>query len=289
MQNTHIGKGNLGKLIKSSLILRLLTSLFFVPLFLLLFDYGSIPLLIFIAGLIAVFAYEFFEILTQRGLEPYFKLGILGSVITAFVMYFTSQTMSLLALTLLTIIISVNELTRKNNDRIIVHMSSTIFGIIYTGWMGGHILLLRQLSGQYFNSAILVFLALFLIWMNDTWAFFTGTLFGKHKLLPRISPSKTIEGFIGGMIMSLISALIFRHFFTPFIPLIDMIIMTIVAGFVGLAGDLVESAMKRDASVKDASSILPGHGGVLDRFDSVLFALPVLYYYLIFIVIPRII
>lgn len=279
----------MGKLNRNSLALRLITSLFFVPLFLLLFDYGSIPLLIFIAGLIAVFAYEFFEILTQRGLEPNFKLGILGSVITAFVMYFTSQTMSLFALTLLFIVISVNELTRRNNDRIIVHMSSTIFGIIYTGWMGGHILLLRQLSGQYFNSAILVFLALFLVWMNDTWAFFTGTLFGRHKLIVRISPSKTYEGLIGGLIMSVCSALLFRHFFAPFIPLPDMIIMTLIAGLAGLAGDLVESAMKRDARVKDASAILPGHGGVLDRFDSVLFALPVLYYYLLYIVIPRII
>lgn len=279
----------MGKLNNSSLALRLITSVFFVPLFLLLFDYGSIPLLLFIAGLIAIFAYEFFQILTQRGLEPYFKLGILGSVITAFVMYFTSQTMSLFALTILFIVISVNELTRRNNDRIIVHMSSTIFGIIYTGWMGGHILLLRQLSGQYFNSAILVFLALFLIWMNDTWAFFTGTLFGRHKLIVRISPSKTYEGLIGGLIMSVFSALVFRHFFAPFIPLQDMIIMTLIAGLAGLAGDLVESAMKRDARVKDASAILPGHGGVLDRFDSVLFALPVLYYYILYIVIPRII
>ncbi len=279
----------MGKLIKSDIIFRLLTSVFFVPIFLLLFDYGGIPLLLFIAGLIAVFAYEFFEILTQRGLEPYFKLGVIGSVFTAFVMYFTNTAISFFTLTMMFIILSVSELTRRSNDRIIIHMSSTIFGIIYTGWMGGHILLLRQLSGNYFNSAILLFLALFLIWMNDTWAFFTGTIFGKHKILERISPSKTYEGFFGGIIMAVFSALVFRYFFTPFISIIDIIIMTVVAAFAGLAGDLVESAMKRDAKVKDASAILPGHGGVLDRFDSVLFALPIIYYYCLYILIPRIV
>ena len=107
------------KLFNTGFIFRMITSIFFVPFFLFLFDYGSIPLLIFIAGLIAVLSYEFFQILNQKGLEPYFKLGIVGSIITAFVMYFTSQAISFFVLTLLFITLSVAELTRKNNDRLL--------------------------------------------------------------------------------------------------------------------------------------------------------------------------
>ena len=277
------------KLFNTGFIFRMITSIFFVPFFLFLFDYGSIPLLIFIAGLIAVLSYEFFQILNQKGLEPYFKLGIIGSIITAFVMYFTSQAISFFVLTLLFITLSVAELTRKNNDRIILHMSSTIFGIMYIGWLGGHFLLLRQMSNAYFNSAVLFFFALYMVWMADTGAFFAGTLFGKHKILERISPSKTYEGLIGGMIFTVLSGLLYRFLWARFIPIIDIVIIGIIAALAGLAGDLVESAMKRDANVKDASSILPGHGGVLDRFDSVLFALPLIYYYMLYILMPRLI
>lgn len=123
-----------------------------------------------------------------------------------------------------------------------------------------------------------VFFAFFIIWATDTGAYLIGRSFGKHKLWPQISPKKTIEGAIGGVVLASVVAVIF-HFIHPFPhTTVTVIIVTIVASLFGQIGDLVESAFKRHYGVKDSGKLLPGHGGILDRFDSLLFVLPLLHF-----------
>lgn len=119
--------------------------------------------------------------------------------------------------------------------------------------------------------------ALFIVWATDTGAYFFGRSLGKRKLMPSISPNKTVEGALGGIICASIVAIVFQ-FINPFpVSFITIIGVTIFASIVGQLGDLVESAFKRHFNVKDSGNILPGHGGILDRFDSLLFVLPFLY------------
>lgn len=120
--------------------------------------------------------------------------------------------------------------------------------------------------------------ALVIVWTTDSGAYFIGRKLGKNKLWPEISPKKTIEGFIGGIVVALISAIIFQWIADLEISLISLVIVSIVASIFGQLGDLVESAIKRHYGVKDSGKILPGHGGILDRFDSLLFVLPLLYF-----------
>ena len=118
--------------------------------------------------------------------------------------------------------------------------------------------------------------ALLVVWSTDSGAYFTGRKFGKHKLWPEISPNKTIEGFVGGIIIAVILASIMQ-LITPFnMSWGYFIVVTIISSVFGQLGDLVESAIKRHYNVKDSGWILPGHGGILDRFDSLLFVLPLL-------------
>lgn len=125
-------------------------------------------------------------------------------------------------------------------------------------------------------------LVLFLIWASDIGAYFTGRAFGKHKLWPEISPNKTIEGFVGGIFMAVVVSLIFGHINSNSASPMDetivwFAILGVVVAILGTLGDLVQSAYKRHYGVKDAGNILPGHGGILDRFDSLLFTLPILF------------
>ncbi len=118
---------------------------------------------------------------------------------------------------------------------------------------------------------------IFMIWANDTFAYFTGSLLGKHKLIPEVSPKKSVEGFIGGIIFSVITALLcFQYFISDSgrWTLIDMIVVAIIVSIFGTLGDLVESKLKRLAKVKDSGNIMPGHGGILDRFDAWYIAIP---------------
>ena len=127
------------------------------------------------------------------------------------------------------------------------------------------------------NSTILgVFI---LIWTNDSFAFLVGTNIGKHKLLKRISPNKTIEGFIGGLIFTFIASFILAQQFTT-LSLVQWIVIAGIVSIFGVLGDLIESMFKRQAGVKDSSNFIPGHGGFLDRFDSVIFAAPFIFIYL---------
>ena len=115
-----------------------------------------------------------------------------------------------------------------------------------------------------------------MIWCNDTFAYLVGKLIGKHKLLERVSPKKTIEGFIGGIVFTILASVIISQFYTFFNVTLWIITGLIISVF-GTLGDLVESKFKREAGIKDSGNIMPGHGGILDRLDSIIFVIPFLY------------
>lgn len=138
-----------------------------------------------------------------------------------------------------------------------------------------------------------LFMVLSIAWIGDSGAYIIGTKWGKHKLIPRISPKKSLEGAVGGLCFSLLAALLARWFFiTPWasrwfnldLHIIHYIVLGVLLGAVGQLGDLAESLLKRDAKVKDSGGIIPGHGGLLDVIDSLLFTAPVMYYYIIYVV-----
>ncbi|WP_163652698.1 phosphatidate cytidylyltransferase [Listeria sp. PSOL-1] len=126
-------------------------------------------------------------------------------------------------------------------------------------------------------GVMFVIFALLIVWTTDTGAYLIGRAFGKHKLAPHVSPNKTIEGFIGGILCSLVIAGGFYYFFVSTNDFLLILIALVVLSLFGQLGDLVESALKRFYDVKDSGKILPGHGGILDRFDSLLFVLPLLH------------
>lgn len=128
----------------------------------------------------------------------------------------------------------------------------------------------------------LIILVLALLWTNDTFAYLTGRMLGKHKLFERISPGKTIEGSIGGLVFTLAGIAIFSHY-VDWLPLGIAVGMGVVAVVFGTLGDLCESMLKRQAGVKDSGNLIPGHGGILDRFDSVLFTVPFVFVYLLLV------
>lgn len=123
------------------------------------------------------------------------------------------------------------------------------------------------------SRPIVVFIIILLIWTNDTFAYLSGSMLGKNKLMPSVSPKKTIEGFVGGGVFTIVVSLILYHYYNMF-PMSYYIILAIIVWVIGTTGDLIESKLKRSYSIKDSGKIMPGHGGFLDRFDSFLFVLP---------------
>ena len=126
----------------------------------------------------------------------------------------------------------------------------------------------------------LIILVFCLLWVNDIFAYLTGKLLGKHKLFPRISPGKTIEGSMGGLVFTIVAVAVFAHY-ADWLPIPAAIGMAAIAVVFGTLGDLSESMLKRQAGVKDSGKLIPGHGGILDRFDSVMFSVPFIFVYLL--------
>jgi phosphatidate cytidylyltransferase len=149
-------------------------------------------------------------------------------------------------------------------------VSLAVLGALYPGLMIAALVPLRQLTPGFWW----VFLALTVTWANDTGAYFAGRAFGKHKLYPRISPSKTWEGAIGGTLASIVGACVVQHFFLPALSLHGAIVIGAGAAILGPLGDLSESMLKRAYGAKDSGKLLPGHGGLLDRLDALLFNAP---------------
>jgi phosphatidate cytidylyltransferase len=154
-----------------------------------------------------------------------------------------------------------------------------IQGIIYIPLMLGFLILIRENP----SGTIWIFLLLAIIFAGDTSAYYVGSYWGRHKLSPAISPGKTIEGAIGGLAANLVVGAIGKALFLPDLPWILSLLFFLAVGIAGQLGDLFESEMKRSSNIKDSSNILPGHGGILDRIDALLFASPVAYVFIRFI------
>jgi phosphatidate cytidylyltransferase len=165
-------------------------------------------------------------------------------------------------------------------------VSVTLFAALYTGFLFGHFVLVREMAplagAAYWTGAILLLVPIVLTWINDTAAYVIGHAFGRRRLAPSISPGKSLEGAVGALAVTVAAAVplvLLADRWVPVFRPVDGIALGLLLGIAAPAGDLVESSFKRDAGVKDASRLIPGHGGVLDRFDSLLFTVPAFYYY----------
>jgi phosphatidate cytidylyltransferase len=177
------------------------------------------------------------------------------------------------------IVIFINELYRKDFDNL-HNLAYTFFGIIYVCIPFTLIIFIskNELSSGQFNP-IYLFPFFFLLWSNDTGAYLSGMTFGKHKLFERISPKKTWEGSIGGVIFTLIASYLISIYYTE-LSVCQWFGYAFIIAVVGTYGDLAESLFKRKTGIKDSGTILPGHGGMLDRFDSALLAAPAIFLYI---------
>lgn len=256
---------------------RIITAVIAAALFIPFVVWGGLPFTLLIYVMAAV---GLFEILRMKGL----KLFSLPGFITLFALFsflmprawertidetidFTKIDLALIAvLLLLTYTVVVKN--RFTFDE----AAFSILSALYVGIGFYFFIETRNVGIEYVIYALLV------IWTTDSGAYFTGRKFGKRKLWPDISPNKTVEGFIGGILAAVIVALIFQIFVPVSSSTVYLIVVTILASIFGQLGDLVESALKRHYGVKDSGNILPGHGGILDRFDSLLFVLPLLHF-----------
>ena len=169
------------------------------------------------------------------------------------------------------------EIVRRDPDSALLNVSSALLGTLYASWLfGRHLLLLRQMP----DGTHLIFFLMGIAWSGDIGAYLIGKRFGKHKIIPAISPGKSVEGYIAGIAFSCIAALALRHWLLPDMRLLHIVILGVGLTIVGQMGDLAESLLKRGANVKDSGSLMPGHGGILDRCDSLIFITPAFYYYI---------
>lgn len=269
---------------------RLLAAAVFVPCFLVISWRGEHYFVLLVNLIVLTGLYEFYGLMRAKGLQPHELLGASAGLLLPWAMYLRGGVYAGPTLVVLLIAAMASELWRRRVDQALAHIAVTTFGILYVGWLGGHLVLLRELprliGAPYAAGHRFVVFVFLVTWMSDTGAYLVGSLAGRHKLAPRISPSKSVEGACGGLVLAVVAglcaALTFVH--REMTPATGALLGALAA-LCGQCGDLAESLLKRDASVKDASGAIPGHGGALDRFDSILFAAPLLYYVLRFAVV----
>jgi len=232
--------------------------------------------LIVILGLL-----EFYNLFEKTESQPQLIVGTLiggGVYFSTFILLHLNilypQSLALIFILIVFIFISIVELFRQKKKPF-ENIALTYVGIVYIVVPFIFINLLADTFNG-FHKVWPLLSVFILIWCNDTLAYLTGRLFGKHKLFERISPKKTWEGFIGGLVFAMIAGILLAYFLEE--SYAKYITYALVAGIIGTLGDLVQSMLKRSVDVKDSGNILPGHGGILDRFDAVLFVVPVIFF-----------
>jgi phosphatidate cytidylyltransferase len=270
------------------IVRRVAATVVFVPLFIIVTRLGGYAFLGFVDLFIFLGMLEFYGMMRAKGMHPYRTIGVASGITLSTYMFFRSGLYANFFFTFVLIAIMGLELTRRDNRRAVYHVATTVFGVVYVAYLGCHLVLLRELPWQidrdYSFGAKFVFLAFLVTWSADTGAYAVGSLIGRRPLLPRVSRSKTWEGALGGMVFAIIAGWIASQTFAGFLTPLWGIVLGAISSMVGLLGDLFESMLKRDAEIKDSSHFIPGHGGVLDRFDSLLFTVPLIYYFLKFVI-----
>lgn len=255
---------------------------------------GGIALLALVCVIVYLGSKEFVEILKNKGFFPSLKVILFSDAIFAALAYFDRIDMVALAFTICSITAFLWVLF-KGRQPYIANVSTTILGFVYGGWFPLHLIFLRNLSPKVYHGFLklniqneglgFVMMLFVVILFTDVGCYYFGKKFGKTLLAPVVSPKKTVEGSFGGSLCAIASALIVGYFIhlAWYHALISGLLITTFAQL----GDLSESLIKRDAGVKDSGSTLPGHGGFLDRTDSYVFTIPVMFYYYKYFVITN--
>ncbi|MCC5909834.1 MAG: phosphatidate cytidylyltransferase [Clostridiaceae bacterium] len=255
---------------------RIISGVVGIPLLFFIISRGDFILYFSVMAVAIVGLYEFYNAMKVKGLNPMTTLGYFIS--TGILMVFIYSRNDLLLFFLFITIITISGILLMSFKYTVIDGSITIYGVLYVTVFLGHIILTDKLE----NSAI-IWLIFIIAWATDTFAYFGGFFWGKRKLCPEISPKKTIEGAIAGVLGSMFACGFFGYLFLSEYS-ITIIILGMVGSVISQAGDLTASQIKRYAGVKDYGNLIPGHGGILDRFDSILFTAPtVFYFYTLFI------
>ncbi|SEM60866.1 phosphatidate cytidylyltransferase [Syntrophus gentianae] len=230
-------------------------------------------------AIILVAAFEYNALIFGKGFF-WEKLEVLCSALLLPVAaYLGGEELLFAVLTLSVLIISLDSLSRAKTDEIsLVPVSKVLFGLVYIPLMLSYFILLRKTE----NGVLWIFFILVLPISGDIAAFYFGRTLGKHKLYPRISPGKTVEGAIGSMAGSVVAVLLYSTFVLASMPILHALLLAVVGNCIAQLGDLFESMIKRAVGVKDSGRIMPGHGGILDRLDCLIFLVPFVYYYRIY-------
>jgi phosphatidate cytidylyltransferase len=243
--------------------------------------FGGAVFAIFVAVLSFYALREYLEISSIRQVHAYKWLARLLSLVVVLTTQFdTTPWFGVSVFYLMPVVVVMSILTVPiflgQFEGMLMKECATIFGVLYFGWILAHLIFLRGLDQGF---GYLVFLSVAVV-LNDVLAYTTGRLFGKHRLAPHISPKKTWEGAVGGLAGSLIGVSVFKYT-VPALSWPAALIAGVIIGITAPLGDLVVSVIKRDMAVKDSGKLIPGHGGLLDRCDSLIFATPAFYYFVL--------
>ncbi len=276
---------------------RVITALWGIPLLIAVIWFGEPwnPTLftVFVAVWALLAAFEFYRLVTTPKVSPLTYFGLIcvllfivgrnPDVLSALEPHFDINLITPLLLTAATVLSFVWLLARRQKEGAFAGWAWTMAGILYIGWLLSYLVSLRGLD----DGRNWIFLALFTTFASDTAAFFTGRALGRHPLAPNISPGKTWEGAIGGVLGAILVSLFFvlptPLSLNPYLNWGQAILLGLLVSVFGQIGDLTESLLKRNVGVKDSGTLIPGHGGVLDRVDSIVFAGVVVYYFALFV------
>ena len=248
------------------------------------YAYGALLLLIVVVGM-----WEFFNIAAATGARPHRTLGLTAGVVlflTCFMQWANPMNDNLGAELLVSGVLYFSALLPlcfivelfHDSETPLRNVATTLMGIFYVAYPISLMLFIPGLiTGEWTAEAFLFYL--FIVWGNDVFAYLTGVSIGKHKMAPRISPKKSWEGFIGGIVGALVMGAIGSHVVGGGLGL--WLGLSVVVAITSVFGDLVESMFKREANIKDSGNIMPGHGGILDRFDALLISTPFAFVYLV--------
>jgi phosphatidate cytidylyltransferase len=284
---------------------RLWTAAVLVPVACFVVIEGGLWLLVAIMTLVLLGQREFYRLIEDKGAHPLVGFGLSSAMALCLVQYVGTDYQANLLMTATLLVVLVAQLGKAAITEALASVSGTFFGVFYVGWLLSHAISLRDFYdaitfryGEETAASIgispdcgifLMFFTLFVVVWCDAGAYFGGRAYGKRKLAPAISPGKSVEGAVAGVIGGLLGAIVCKAGFGLLWPELSTSLSWYAAGVLamllsaaGIVGDLIESLLKRDAEVKDTGSLLPGMGGVLDRVDSFLLAIPVMYYAMLF-------